>query len=214
MNTDPSVADADDRLTDALKPVIRDIERDGFAISDTLLPAELVQALVADCLAAEAAGDLRPAAVGRGHALRDPALRGDSTLWLDAHRQHPARTGLFDFTDAIRRVLNRRLLLGLQSFEAHYALYPPGAGYVRHFDRFRDDDARVLSFVAYLNPQWPADAGGELRLHLADRVVDVVPELGRCVLFLSADVEHEVLPARLPRYSLAGWFRRRTVAGR
>ena len=115
------------------------------------------------------------------------------------------------FADQLRPALNRRLLLGLQSFEAHYALYPPGAGYLRHRDRFRDDDARVLSFVGYLNPQWPMDAGGELRLFVDDRIVDVVPRLGRCVLFLSADIEHEVRPARQPRYSIAGWFRRRPL---
>ena len=38
--------------------------------------------------------------------------------------------------------------------------------------------------------------------------VDVQPEAGTLVLFRSADLPHEVLPARRERWSVAGWFRR------
>jgi SM-20-related protein len=37
----------------------------------------------------------------------------------------------------------------------------------------------------------------------------VQPEGGTLACFLSADFEHEVLPAARPRLSLTGWFRRR-----
>ena len=35
-------------------------------------------------------------------------------------------------------VLNRDLFLGLEDFESHFAMYPPGAFYLKHVDRFRD----------------------------------------------------------------------------
>jgi SM-20-related protein len=111
--------------------------------------------------------------------------------------------------DTLRIELNRRLLLGMESLEAHFACYPPGAGYARHRDRFADDDARVLSLACYLNPDWPDAAGGALRLHLPDGPRDIAPRSGSVVLFLSGDVEHEVLPATRDRWSIAGWFRRR-----
>jgi SM-20-related protein len=111
--------------------------------------------------------------------------------------------------DALRVALNRRLLLGMEEFEAHFACYPPGAGYARHRDRFADDDARVLSLVAYLNADWPDDAGGALRLHLPGGIRDIAPRAGTTVLFLSDEIEHEVLPATRERWSIAGWFRRR-----
>ena len=91
----------------------------------------------------------------------------------------------------------------------HSGHRPPGAGYARHRDRFRSDDARVLSLVVYLNPDWPDDAGGQLRLHLPEGAMDIAPRMGTVAIFLSADVDHEVLPATQPRYSVAAWFRQR-----
>ncbi|MEG0248677.1 MAG: 2OG-Fe(II) oxygenase, partial [Pseudomonas sp.] len=91
-----------------------------------------------------------------------------------------------------------------------FALYPPGAFYRKHLDRFRDDDRRAVSAVIYLNPDWSADDGGELRMSLRDGVEhDVRPIGGSLVVFLSADIPHEVLPARRDRLSVTGWFRRR-----
>ncbi|MNF01063.1 hypothetical protein D3C80_1999940 [compost metagenome] len=79
-------------------------------------------------------------------------------------------------------------------------------------DRFRDDDRRAVSVVAYLNTDWQQEQGGALRLHLAEGEHDVQPEGGGLVVFLSADLPHEVLPASRERLSLAGWFRRRGAA--
>ena len=101
-------------------------------------------------------------------------------------------------------------MLGLFSFEGHYAIYPPGGGYARHKDRFRDDDARVLSCVAYLNDEWRACDGGALRIHRdAAPPLDVLPRGGTLVAFLSERFDHEVLPAARERCSVTGWFRRR-----
>jgi SM-20-related protein len=95
-------------------------------------------------------------------------------------------------------------------FEGHYAIYPPGARYERHRDRFRDDDARVLSCVLYLNDAWHASDGGALRLYLPhDETLDVLPEAGTFVAFLSAELDHEVRPASRERAAITGWFRRR-----
>ena len=52
--------------------------------------------------------------------------------------------------------------------------------------------------------------GGALRLYLADQTeLDVLPSAGTLVLFISAELPHEVLPATRERLSLTGWFRRR-----
>ncbi|HZW71900.1 MAG TPA: 2OG-Fe(II) oxygenase [Caldimonas sp.] len=121
----------------------------------------------------------------------------------------PERT-LWTALDTLRVALNRHAFLGLLSLEAHYAIYPTGAFYARHRDRFRDDDARVLSWALYLNDGWTAADGGALRLHLnARQTRDVLPEGGTFACFLSDSVEHEVLPSTRARLSIAGWFRRR-----
>ena len=108
--------------------------------------------------------------------------------------------------------LNRTLLLGLFSFEGHFAIYPAGAAYRRHRDRFRDDDARVLSCILYLNDGWSARDGGTLRIHLdGGGQYDVLPIGGTLVCFLSERFEHEVLPGKRERLALTGWFRQRAI---
>jgi SM-20-related protein len=190
------------RVADALA-------RDGYAVYDDLFTTELLNALHEDCRGAEAAGDLRLARIGRAAGTtRSESLRGDSTLWIEPGPAHPVRSALLQQLDVLRIDLNRRLMLGLQSLEAHYAVYPAGSCYVRHVDRFRSDDARVLSFTCYLNLQWSAADGGALRLHVQPTPLDVLPLLGCGTLFLSDEIEHEVLPAARARYSIAGWFRR------
>ncbi len=112
--------------------------------------------------------------------------------------------------DALRVALNATLFLGLVSFEAHYAIYPPGAGYRRHRDRFFDDDARVLSCVLYLNADWTAEQGGALRIYGEDGIErDILPIAGTLVCFRSERFDHEVLPSTRERLSLTGWFKRR-----
>jgi SM-20-related protein len=171
--------------------------------------APLLHAAAAEARDHAETGRLRPAATGRAAGRQFAGLRGDSTLWLDDPACGPAARDLLAALDGLRGELNRRLLLGLEEVEAHFAHYPPGAGYARHHDRFRSDDARVLSLVVYLNPDWPAEAGGALRLHLAEGPQDIPPQLGTVAIFLSEFVEHEVQPADRPRFSVAAWFRQR-----
>lgn len=156
-------------------------------------------------------GRLAAAATGRADGRQFAGLRGDATLWLDDPACGTAARDLLRALDELRVALNRRLLLGLDAVEAHFAHYPPGAGYARHRDRFRSDDARVLSLVLYLNPGWPDAAGGALRLHLPAGPQDIAPRQGTLALFLSADIEHEVLPADRPRLSVAAGFRQRPL---
>ena len=73
----------------------------------------------------------------------------------------------------------------------------------------RDDDARVLSLVLYLNARWRAEEGGALRIDAGrDGVVEVAPVGGTLIAFLSERFPHEVLAATRTRMSIAGWLRR------
>lgn len=180
------------------------------AINDLFKPS-LLHALFEEACKHEASNALNLAFVGHKENKTMSSLRGDSTLWLDDPRCGIASKTFLDALDVLRKDLNQSLLLGLESVEAHYAVYPPGAAYARHRDRFRDNDARVLSLVCYLNAGWPVDAGGELRLHLANGYQDIAPHMGTSVIFLSEEIEHEVLPATQTRYSIAAWFRRREI---
>ena len=174
----------------------------GWCVLPGWLPVEEVRALRTLSLPLQSAG------VGRGATrVAASAIRGDSIAWLESGQ--PAAGALLQRFDALRQTLNATFFLGLKRIEAHLACYPPGAGYARHLDRFRDDDARMISAVLYLNEGWSPADGGQLRLY-PDGIdaIDVNPEAGTLVLFRSADLPHEVLPARRERWSVAGWFRR------
>jgi SM-20-related protein len=189
------------------------LEERGWCVVDDALDGPTIQVLRLDLLARRNAGALKPAGVGRAASRQVNAeIRGDQILWLGDDVGAPARNLLRHF-ESLRIALNRSVVMGLSEFEAHYSWYPPGTAYQRHFDRHRDSDARIVSSVLYLNDDWPEEAGGALRLHFDQGdSVDIAPLGGRLVLFLSAQVEHEVLPATRDRLSVAGWFRRPALA--
>jgi SM-20-related protein len=189
------------------------LQGEGWCCQPGFLDNARVAALRGDLL--EQRPEFRPAAVGRAQARRElAAVRSDATLWLDGRNE--IQRALLAAMDGVRLALNRRLYLGLSSYEAHYAHYAPGAFYQRHLDVFQASaqaaaagPRRVLSTVFYLNDAWCDADGGELLLWADDdrELARIPPRAGTAVFFLSDAIPHEVRPARVDRYSIAGWFR-------
>ncbi|MBN7795060.1 2OG-Fe(II) oxygenase [Parahaliea mediterranea] len=196
-----------DRIADALR------ER-GYAVCPNALPPALCAALLAQLQAMNSA-DFSRAGVGREEDWTlNNFVRSDAICWITG--ASPAGGDWLDWASRLRQHLNRQLLLGLFSFESHFAHYRPGDFYRKHLDAFRGDTNRVLSVVAYLNPDWQAPDGGELLMYLdaeGGNTLKVLPGLGTVVVFLSEEFPHEVLPARRDRYSIAGWYRVNTSRG-
>jgi SM-20-related protein len=201
-------------VTAAIDRVCAAIADEGCAIEADFLPQAAVTALADEARARDAAGEFHAAGVGRGSArVQRSDIRGDRILWLDQGSASAVQQPFWQALDALRAALNEKLLLGLFSFEAHYALYPPGAFYRRHRDQFRghatSSDIRVISCALYLNETWTLADGGALRIYDGEQVREVLPLAGTLVCFLSDRFEHEVLPAARERMALTGWFRRR-----
>ena len=195
--------------SDALNRLVSEIVDHGWSIIDPFVPPSVSEALLAEARDLQTRGAFSPAGVGRLDRQQvRPEIRGDSIRWITPEPATPAREHYLNEVESIRERLNRDLYLGLQSFEAQFAVYPPGAFYRPHFDRFDDADERAVSLLLYLNQSWTMEDGGALRLHLAGGTADVLPRAGLAVIFLSDRIEHEVLPARRERFSLAGWYRR------
>ncbi|MGM0982309.1 MAG: 2OG-Fe(II) oxygenase [Pseudomonadota bacterium] len=188
----------------------------GWYVGEAFIPTELCAELYQEVITMADHDALENAGIGRGqaHALRQD-IRGDAIRWLDSESR--ARRRYLEAMGVLQQALNQALFLGLFEYEAHFAHYPPGAFYRRHLDSFRGRANRVVSTVGYLNPDWPADAGGEMVIydveHPEREVARVCPEAGTFACFLSDSVPHEVLPTRLPRTSIAGWFRRNASLG-
>ena len=193
-----------------LQPIADAIAEQGWCETGEFLPLVMLRTLAAELRAQWQEGALQQAGVGAGveHRLQSD-VRGDHIVWLEPPGATAAQRACLERFEALRLALNRELQLGLFDFECHLALYPPGASYRRHLDRFATDGRRTLSCVLYLNEGWRAEDGGALRLYLPDGPHDVSPCAPTLVAFLSERFEHEVLPARRERLSLTGWFGRR-----
>ena len=188
--------------------IARNLETTGFSVNAGALPIALCQALWRHRRGMDD-DEFELAGVGRArnHQVLE-AIRRDQICWISG--ASPAGRQWLEWTEALKRYLNRRLFLGLFSFESHFAHYRPGAFYRRHYDAFHGEANRVLSLVVYLNEGWRADDGGELLIYgdETDRTGQcVVPDWGTIVAFLSEDFPHEVRPTRRDRYSIAGWYR-------
>lgn len=217
----PSPARLHDSLADTLISALVEHE---YCVVDQFLPATLVTELRDIALAQQAHGHMHQAGTSQS-AVTNTLLRGDQIAWLENDDPQPAVQQYLSLLNEVQQTVNRQLMMGLNSFETHFAVYPANScGYATHIDQFRQHrtqpapGARTLTSIIYLNDPWPEYAGGALRLYLdahsetpapEARHIDIAPIGGRLVLFLSARFWHEVLPASLPRVSVTGWFKTR-----
>lgn len=191
-----------------LEHIATDLRRQGYSVQDDIVPQALLQSLHELRLKLDAEAFQR-AGIGRKQANQtDSNVRRDRLCWIEGDSD--AGASWLDWAGGLQRELNRQLLLGLFSFESHFAHYGPGDFYKTHVDAFKGEANRCLSAVLYLNPEWESEWGGQLKLYMDESLtshIHVEPKWGRMVLFLSEDFPHEVLPALRDRYSIAGWFR-------
>lgn len=187
--------------------IAKDLYQHGYSVQTNALPAELATLLAAEVrlLPAE---HFKKAGIGRDHQhVLKPLLRGDHISWITGNTQ--VTQAWLEWAGSLQRALNQRLLLGLFSFESHFAHYAIGDVYTKHQDAFKGETNRVLSLVTYLNPDWNDADGGELVLYpqnINKGGLQVSPCLATLVVFLSEEVPHEVLAALVDRFSIAGWF--------
>lgn len=191
-----------------------DIQQRGYSIHPAALPPYLNGALF-DTVRTLDLEKFSNAGIGRGEDyVKSEFVRTDEICWITGE----TNTGKLwlDWAGALQQYLNRRLFLGLFSFESHFAHYGAGDYYKRHLDAFKGEANRVLSLVVYLNSGWTNEDGGELVLYQdeSDREgTKVTPLNGTIAVFLSEEFPHEVLPASRDRYSIAGWYRVNTSLG-
>lgn len=199
-----------------LRSIATRLASDGYAIVPGFFPSETAAALLGEGLERWDDGHFEKAAVGRGHDKeRRPEIRTDFIHWFEPENLTSSQKLYWNRMEQLRVQINRELMLGLFELEAHFARFASGGFYKAHLDRHRSNPARTLSAVTYLDPDWRTEDGGNLRL-FTDRnlgvdgpFLDIFPEPGKLVLFLSGDFWHEVQSGSRPRHSIAGWFRRR-----
>ena len=205
----PSIATDDTALDETLfAQIADDLYQQGYSIRPHALPPHIANSLC-DYQNQLSQQYYQQAGIGRGDDyLHNTFVRTDEICWITGEDKPCAQW--LKWSAQLQQYLNRRLFLGLFSFESHFAHYAPGDYYKRHYDAFKGEANRVLSMVVYLNPNWGNDDGGELVLYKDEHDnegIKVVPLMGTIAIFLSEEFPHEVLPATRDRYSIAGWFR-------
>lgn len=182
----------------------------GISVRDNFLTPSLVGELLECARRRYGRGEFSAARIGADRRAQvQAAVRGDSTCWL-AEPLEAAERLLQSTFEQLRLALNREGYLGLFAWEAHYARYAAGTGYMRHVDQLMGREQRQVSLVVYLNPAWCRADGGQLRVFDADGThLDIEPRSGRLVCFITAGREHEVLQTRAERWSITAWYRRR-----
>ncbi len=182
-----------------------------YLILDDFLSNEEVHALRQLADEGMAAGQFKEAEVGKGIEKKVVKTeRGDWICWLDENSSHPAVQTYWKKVAEIHQTINRYFYLGLNDMEAHLAVYQAGGFYKRHSDRHQISSTRRVSLVLYLNETWQEKDGGQLRIYLEQDDIEVLPLAGRMVVFLS-EIEHEVLPTTVNRYSITGWAHHREL---
>lgn len=206
--------------TPELEAIASELDAQGWSVRQGFISHRQVAELREQLATWWEEGELRHAGIGRGATFQvREDIRGDYVRWLDFSTGGTFAAFHDQHIEPLRLAVNRHLLLGVYEYEAHVTVYPEGGFYRRHVDQFQGAAHRKLSVILYLNDaDWSPDDGGQLRLFIpqaegedgGERIVDVLPEGGTLVVFLSHEIAHEVLPTKRERFSLTGWFRTRS----
>lgn len=180
----------------------------GYCVCPNFLESKLLSGACEDFDHIQENGGFNRAGIGQNQDNQvQSQIRNDKTFWFDRNSSNLTQGLLLDQIDLLRIEFNQKLFLNLQDFEGHYASYEAGGFYQRHRDNFRNSSSRCVSVIFYLNQDWRKKNGGELRLFHQGSHLDVVPNGGTMVCFMSQDFEHEVLTCRVERHSFTGWLK-------
>jgi SM-20-related protein len=215
MSPNPALSPLLQGRAPLLSAVTDALVKQGYAIVPGFLDVATCRELAAECRAFREQGEFHRAGVGRGERLEvRPEIRSDEIRWLERSDCGPRQGEYLDLLTAYQQQLNRELFLGLVEFESFCAIYPPGSFYQRHIDQFRGVEQRTVTAICYLNEDWQESDGGQLRIYLNEQTgetLELLPEAGTFVTFLSAEYWHEVLPAQRDRLSITAWFKTRPI---
>ena len=203
-------------LENLTETIINHLADQGYAVIENFLPGQEIKALSHHAKSLRKNGEMHKAGTGLSKQnTNNSILRGDFIHWIEASQACKIERIYLGAMSSLQQAINQSFFLGLFELESHFAIYPPGAGYQKHLDQFIGRNERKISCILYLNEDWTKDDGGALRMYLDQKdeknYIDITPQGGTLVVFLSEEFLHEVQPAKRERISLTGWFRTRSV---
>jgi SM-20-related protein len=177
-------------------------------IANDFLDISLAASLKGNLMSLFEKNQLLPAGTGNNtEVVHNKLYRSDSIYWLDRKHNDPHENVFFGLMDQFVEHLNSTCYTGITGYEFHYAFYQTGSFYKKHLDQFQNNSSRQYSVIMYLNTDWTASDGGQLRIHNKGYEQDITPINGKIVFFKSSELEHEVLLTNKPRMSITGWLK-------
>lgn len=195
--------------------IIEQLVTEHYAVIDDFFSIEHIRQFRMQAENLAQADALKKAAIGQSaDKMIAEGIRGDFIHWMDEKNPRKTEAAFFEKVQNFMEYLNRTCYLGLDSFEFHYAYYPPGTWYKRHFDTFHHDDRRRFSMICYLQTAaWKPENGGALHIYIptemGEKTIEVAPQPGRVVIFDSRKLAHEVCEVVKDRWSITGWLKTR-----
>jgi len=192
----------------------------GYAVVDQFTPSSECISLRELLIQRKLDGDFRPAAVGKEAAKSIISTqRNDHILWLDEEDKAEEVQAWFRRIRLLSDSIRKGMFLPINHFECHFAHYPAGSFYKKHLDGFKNNDERQISVIAYLNPDWTQEDGGELLIYdhhvrpaSKQPIIDrIEPIMGRVVFLMSQQIPHEVATSKNDRFSITGWLRNNRI---
>lgn len=195
-----------------IENILSDLEQQGWSVQEHFFSTELIKQLRDTTTLLRQQGSFKRAGIGRENNLHiEQSIRSDEISWFEEKKLTQSQVEYLKITKQLQDAVNQKFYFGLFELEVHFSLYSPNTFYKRHIDQHKNHDSRVLTLITYLNEDWNDEDGGNLQLYLKNgQTISVLPNAGTIVCFMSAEFEHEVLPAKRERASLTGWFRKRT----
>lgn len=189
-----------------ISTIVNGIYENGFCVIDTFINE--VQQQLAIQYFQNLKAEFKQAAIGQlQYKQTNNAIRKDKIMWLEENGE--IYTQLLDpFLSDLTMAVNRRCFMGINAHEFMLAIYEKNDFYKKHRDAFQQSDARKLSVIIYLNPNWKPEDGGELLLYLENGTTQTIEPMGGRLVIFESYLEHEVLPTQTSRLSLTGWLKR------
>lgn len=200
-------------IKDLFQNIIDDLSVKGWFSGCGLFPLELCQSLYNEAQRfAESENQFRKAKVGdKDNAALHQEIRNDQIKWITEENATVIQKQYLALVYDLMIHFKQSFFMPLNTFECHFAMYEEGGYYKKHFDSFKNKNARLFTIVLYLNPNWSETDGGSLVIYNQENedLIDAIvhPKIGNFTIFLSENIQHEVLSCRNERFSLTGWLR-------
>lgn len=130
--------------------IIDDLAEKSWSVSNNYFEPDFLEKLIAEEKAMWEEGSFRKARVGAGDQKQlRPEIRSDHVLWLEEDDLTDLQQEYWNRILQLRNDINKELYLGLNGYEAHFAVFPPNSFYKKHLDQFAAVKERTISCILY-----------------------------------------------------------------